>query len=94
MPKKVVEIFVNPEVFWKYDGLFTVRVSAGAIKNVRNMLPPKASMKDARFSINARVESSKTGITVITKNGAFTILFSQIIEIRNMIGGPLWIQPK
>ena len=94
MPKRVVEEFVNPSVYWKYDGPFTVRVIAGAIKSVRNMLPPKASMKGDTFSVNAVVESSTTGITVITKAGAFVIAFAHIIEIRNMVGGPLWIHPK
>lgn len=86
--------FINPVCHWKYDGQFTVRVLADAIKSVRGMLPPKASMKGDTFSINATVESSTTGITVITKNGAFVIAYTKVIEIRNMVKGPLWIQPK
>ena len=94
MPKKVVEDFINPTVPWKYEGLFTVRVFTDAITGVRDMLPPKAFMKGDTLAINAKVESSTTGITVITKKGAFVITYAQIIEIRNMIKGPLWIQPK
>lgn len=93
--KEVTAVFQNPTVPWKYDGTFTVKVLADRMKAVRAMLPDKASMKGDTFCINATVESTPSSIRVEWRKGCvFEVRFKDTLEVRNMIGGPLWIKPK